>query len=213
MARVVIFGGSRGVGLETVKQALAAGHEVRAVARTASKIGLSHSGLERLDGSALDPAHVAQALDGIDVVIQALGVAAGPGMVRRGTDLFSRSTTLLLPAMAAAGIRRLICLTGYGAGDSRSTYGCLSGFAFTLLLGRVYDDKTVQEGLIRQSGLDWTIARPGILTNGSRTGRYKVLVERRKWRQGLISRADVADFLVQQIDDDTLIGKAPVLVY
>ncbi len=213
MAKVVIFGGSRGVGLETVKLTLDAGHEVRAVARTASKVELSHSGLERLDGSALNPADVAKALNGADVVIQALGVSAGPGMVRRGTDLFSRSTTLLLPAMAAAGVRRLICLTGYGAGDSRSTMGCLTGPAFTLLLGRVYDDKTVQEGMIRQSDLDWTIARPGILTNGSRTGRYEVLVERRQWRHGLISRADVADFLVRQIDDDTLIGKTPVLVY
>ena len=213
MAQIVVFGGSRGVGLETVKLALDAGHKVRAVARAASTIGLSHSDLERLDGSALDPAIVAKALEGADIVIQALGVAASAGVVRRGTDLFSRSTTLLLPAMAAAGVRRLICLTGYGAGDSRSTYGCLSGLAFTLMLGRIYDDKTVQEGLIRQSGLDWTIARPGILTNGSHTGRYKVLVERRQWRQGLISRADVADFLVRQIEDDTLIGKTPVLVY
>jgi putative NADH-flavin reductase len=71
----------------------------------------------------------------------------------------------------------------------------------------------VQERLIKESDLDWTIARPGVLTNGSRTGRYKILKEPSHWRNGTIARADVADFLVQQIEDGAYVGKTPVLVY
>jgi putative NADH-flavin reductase len=113
--------------------------------------------------------------------------------------------------MEQTGVRRLIALTGFGAGDSRNRGGCLYNTAFHLFLGRAYDDKDVQEQLIQDSKLDWVIARPVILFNGSRTGRYRILVEPRSWRIGFISRADVADFLVKQIDDDAYLGKTPVL--
>jgi uncharacterized protein YbjT (DUF2867 family) len=79
------------------------------------------------------------------------------------------------------------------------------------VLGRAYDDKDVQEQIIRRSGLDWVIVRPVILTNGPKTGTYRTLTEPRDWRCGFISRADVADFMVKQIDDDRFLGKTPVL--
>jgi hypothetical protein len=60
--------------------------------------------------------------------------------------------------------------------------------------------------------LDWTIVRPGLLTNGPATGRYRVLTVAQDWRFGSISRADVADFIVRQIDDRALIGAAPLLI-
>ena len=80
------------------------------------------------------------------------------------------------------------------------------------MFGRAYDDKSRQEELIKQSGLDWTIARPGVLLNGARTTRYKVLRDPSEWRNGFIARANVADFLVRQIVDQTYIHKSPVLV-
>jgi uncharacterized protein YbjT (DUF2867 family) len=79
------------------------------------------------------------------------------------------------------------------------------------LLGRVYADKDLQERIIRRSRLDWTIVRPTILTNGPRTGTYRVLVDPPDWTSGFISRADVADFLVAQIDDASLLHKTPAL--
>ena len=69
----------------------------------------------------------------------------------------------------------------------------------------------MQERIIRRSRLDWTIVRPTILTNGPRTGNYRVLVDPRDWTSGFISRADVADFLVKQIDDTGLLRQTPVL--
>ena len=208
MASVLVIGASKGIGLEAVKQALACGHHVRALARTADRIPVSHPALEKLQGDALDKAAVKTALDGVDVVIQALGVAAGPAMVLRPVHLFSKSTRVLVPAMAEAGVRRLICVTGFGAGDSRSTLGCLQGIAFEFILGRAYADKDLQEKLIRDSDLDWVIVRPVVLTNGPRTDRYRVLVNPKQWRNGFISRADVADFLVKQVTDTTYINQA-----
>jgi putative NADH-flavin reductase len=205
------MGASRGIGLETVKQALQAGHAVRAMARSASSIPIRHAKLETFAGDALDPSAVRRALEGMDAVIQALGVAAGPDMVFKPVRLFSEATRILVPAMKEAGVRRLICLTGFGAGDSRNRGNIFYNIAFNMFLGRAYDDKNIQERIIKESPLEWVIVRPGILTNGSKTARYDVLVDPRQWRCGFISRADVADFLVKQIQSDAYLGKTPVL--
>ena len=208
MATVLVIGASKGIGLETVKAALEAGHTVRAVARSARRILIRNPNLEKISGDALDHATVKAALAGVDAAVQTLGVAAGPGMMLKPVRLFSDATRLLVTAMKETEVNRLISVTGFGAGDSRHRGGCLYNAAFELFLRQAYEDKDVQEDLIQESGL---IARPVILTNGSRTGRYRVLVEPRSWRVGFISRADVADFLVKQIDDDAYLGKTPLL--
>ncbi len=213
MAKVLIIGASKGIGLATVRQALDSGHSVRAMARSAEKIPISHDNLEKHNGDALDNADITAAVDGTEIVVQALGIAAGPRMLLGPITLFSRATHNLLPAMEESGIKRLISVTGFGAGDSYERIGCLQRVPFRLVLGQAYDDKSVQEGLIKDSDLEWTIVRPVILTHGRKTGRYRVLVEPWEWRNGLISRADVADFIVKQIDNNTLIRKAPVIAY
>ena len=212
MATVLIIGASKGIGLETVKGALKAGHKVRAMARSEVRLPVRHANLETVTGNALDATAVTQALAGVDVVIQTLGVTAGPDFLFKRVHLFSDATRILVAAMEETGTQRLICVTGFGAGNSRGRGGLLYNTAFHLFLGRVYDDKDVQERIIRNSKLDWTIARPGILTHGPMTRRYKVLDQPGDWRCGFISRADVADFLVKQIDDNQYIGKTPVLI-
>jgi uncharacterized protein YbjT (DUF2867 family) len=212
MTNVLVIGASRGIGLETVERALAEGYRVRAFARSAEKIRLDDPKLERVAGDALVAADVRRALVGIDAVIQTLGVKAGPRMVVRGTQLFSKATRVLVEAMVAEGVDRLIALTGFGAGDSRNQGGCLYDLGFNLFLGRVYDDKNIQEHLIRSSDLAWTIARPVILTDRPATGRYRVALDPADWRPGTIARADVADFLVKQVASDAFLRKAPVLI-
>jgi len=208
--RVLIIGASKGIGLETTRQALAAGHRVRAFARSADAIRLQDARLDKFRGDALKAADVEAALVGVDVVIQALGV--GFGDLFRPVRLFSDATRVLVRAMEAKGVKRLIAVTGFGAGDSREAIGLLQSLPFSLVFGRAYDDKSEQERLIRQSSLEWTIARPGVLTDGRRTGRPKILADPSQWRNGMIARADVADFLVRQIEDRTYLRKAPVLV-
>jgi putative NADH-flavin reductase len=211
VAKVLIIGASRGTGLETVKSALEAGHSVRALARSARRIPIDHRKLEKIAGDALEMATVKRALSGVDVVIQSLGVSPGPEVIFRPTRFFSKATRLLVTAMEQAHVKRLICVTGFGAGDSRSHGGFLYNTLFHLLLGRVYDDKDVQERIVRNSKLNWVIVRPVILTDGPKTNSYRALIDPRDWMCGFISRADVADFLVKEIDDDAFLHKAPVL--
>ena len=91
--------------------------------------------------------------------------------------------------MEEAQVKRLICVTGFGAGDSRGRGGFLYSVAFHLLLRRVYDDKDVQERIVRRSKLDWVIVRPVILTDGPKTNAYRALVDPRGWTCGFISLA------------------------
>ena len=211
MRTVLVIGASRGIGLETVKRPLGAGHSVRALSRSATAIRLHDPKLGKLEGDALDRDTIERALVGVDAVIQTLGVSSAPELIFSGTRLFSAATRVLVKAMEASAVRRLICVTGFGAGDSRGRGGLLYNAALRLFLGRVYADKDVQERIIRRSRLDWTIVRPTILTNGPRTGAYRVLIDPRDWTSGSISRADVADFLVAQIDDASLLHKTPTL--
>ena len=123
MARVLIIGASRGIGLETVKAALEAGYSVRALARSARRIPVSHPKLEKIAGDALEVATVKRALTGVDAVAQSLGVSAGPEIILESTRLFSKATQVLVTAMQEARVKRLICVTGLGAGDSRGSGG------------------------------------------------------------------------------------------
>jgi putative NADH-flavin reductase len=125
VARVLIIGASRGIGLETVKAALEAGHSVRALARSARRIPVDHPKLEKMAGDALQMATVKRALTGIDVVAQSLGVSGGPEIILKPTRLFSNATKILVTAMQEARVKRLICVTGFGAGDSRGRGGFL----------------------------------------------------------------------------------------
>jgi uncharacterized protein YbjT (DUF2867 family) len=213
MAKLLIIGASRGIGLETVRAALRASHSVRALARTAARIPIQDANLEKVPGDALDRDTIRNALQDVGVVIQTLGVDFAPRLIFEGTSLFSQSTRILVDAMKTAGVKRLVSVTGLGAGDSRGHGGLFyDAVVFPLLLKRVYDDKDVQEWIIRSSGLDWTIVRPGLLTNRPGTSRYRVLTASKDWRFGVISRADVADFLVRQVDNRELLGTTPLLI-
>lgn len=210
--RLLIIGASGGIGLECVKEALRRGYAVRAFSRAAQNIAITDPNLETVTGDATSVGDVRAAMVGIDVVILALGIPVGPRMLLGPVHLFSGATRIVVDAMRAADIRRLICVTGYGAGDSRSSIGCLQRIPFEAVLGRAYADKDVQEKIIRASDLDWIIARPGILTNAPKTGRYMVLRDASTWRNGLITRSDVADFLISQVDSNAYLRATPVIV-
>jgi putative NADH-flavin reductase len=207
---LLIAGASRGVGRALVEQALAAGHKVTALARHPARVEGADDRLRTVHGSVLDPAAVAAAVAGQDAVCCALGVKTP----WEQPTLFSQGTARLLEAMKKAGVRRLVCITGIGAGDSRGHGGFLyDRIIYPLMTKGIYADKDRQEALIRASGTDWTIARPGFLTNGPLTGSYRVLTDLTGVTARRISRADVAHFVLSELESGRYIRQTPLLTY
>jgi putative NADH-flavin reductase len=212
MAHILVIGGSRGIGRAVCQAAITKGHMVRAMSRSGARPQGVDENCETFKGDALNSADVARALQGIDVVVQALGVPPSLDLVTKPVTLFSKATQVLLPPMQKAGVKKLVAVTGFGAGDSNASINLLQRLPFKLLLGRAYDDKSIQERLIEQSDLDWLIVRPGVLTNGPASGKYRVLHEQNELRNGIVSRADVADFIVAQLGSDQLGRRKPVII-
>lgn len=205
---ILVMGASRGIGMATAKAALARGHSVRGFSRSLS--AMDHPMFSAMTGDALSPVDVERALEGVDAVVQALGV--GLGDLFRPVTLFSQATGLLVDAMQRLGPHRLSAVTGFGAGDSQAAIGPLQRLPFRLLFGRAYDDKSLQERLICASDLAWTLWRPGVLTHWNSSGRAKVLVRPETWRNGIVARADVAQAIVSDLESGQFIHQKPVIV-
>lgn len=209
--RLLVIGARSGIGLATVQAACEAGLSVTAFSRRASEMSFSHSLLTKIDGDALVATDVNQALQNIDSVVLSLGVPFNLQLFTGPITLFSEATKVVLEQMQKNDVQRLVCVTGFGAGDSLSAIHPLQRVGFNLVFGRAYGDKSIQEEQIVSSSLQWTIARPGVLTNGPRKP-YQILTDRSTWRNGIISRANVADFVVKAITDDAFIEQSPVLI-
>jgi putative NADH-flavin reductase len=117
--------------------------------------------------------------------------------------------------MEKIGVRRLISLSSHGVGDTREMLPLLYKYVIVpIFLRRAFDDHEVQENYIKQSRLDWTIVRPTALTDGQRTGAYRHGVPvSEKNLKNKISRADVADFMLKQLREDTYLRKTPTISY
>lgn len=209
MGIVLIVGASRGVGLATVKAALSAGHQVRALARSAHEIEIEDPALLKISGSGIDPDVVGAGVVGVSAVITCVGTLPTLDPV----SLFSDTARVVTTAMQIHGVARLIAVTGIGVGDSKGAAGALfTHLIAPFLLGKVHEDREREEEIIRLSPLDWTIVRPGFLTRFPATGRYRVLTDPTQWKPGFIPRADLADFLVKQIDDRSFVRETPLVI-
>lgn len=208
---ILVIGASSGIGRHTVDAALARGHAVRAMARSAGRLPPGIAGLEPVAGDARDPAAVAGALTGIDAVVQTLGVGTGRGTLMHEVRLFSEATAVLLSAMRAAGVMRLVAVTGFGAGASSRALSLPERLGQRLLLGGAYADKDRQERLIEASDRDWTIVRPTLLADYAGSGRYRVFAEPERWHGGMIARSDVAAFIVDALERGTHLRRGVVV--
>lgn len=208
--KVLIIGATGGTGRQLVKQALTAGHDVTVLVRNPVKIRASHERLRVVQGDVLDFESLDLAVAGQEAVLSSLGTKS----VFRLVIIFSEGTTNLLRAMTKHNVRRLICITGIGAGDSAGHGGFFyDKIILPLFLKRIYDDKDKQEELIRKSDRDWIIVRPGFLNNGPPKGNYRVLTNLTGVTVGRISRADVAAFMLAQLNSDRYLRQTPVLTY
>lgn len=205
--RILIIGSTGGTGRRLVEQALERGYTVTAMARDPSKLCIEHPQLNVLRGDVLDYDSVAAAVEGQDAVVSALGHKR----FFYPTRILSDGTRNILKAMEASGVRRFVCETALGFGDTTGRMGLLYTFiVIPLVLPFYFFDKTRQEKLIAASNLDWVIVRPGALTNSAKRG-----VKHRGSNVGnfitgaRISRADVADFMLDQLESDDYLGQSP----
>ncbi len=205
--RVLVVGASQGTGALAVKTALDAGHDVTAFARNPAKLVLEHARLTRAAGDFHQKTSVVEAVKGHDAVIITASATSLKGF-KEQPRYFSLGTGYVVDGMKAAGVRRLVVLSAFGAGDSKDQAGWfLRTFVVGMILRLPFEDHDRQEAMVRESGLDWVIARPGRLTDGPARRRY-VRATGSDPVPASISRADVADFLVESCTSSTHLGKA-----
>lgn len=209
--KLLIIGGTGGTGKELIKQGLEQGHTLTALVRNPEKIKITHPHLRLIKGNVLDPVTVHEAVKGQDALLSALGHKRF--FIK--TSILSEGTKNIIQAMETENVKRFICVTALGINDSRFKMGLYyTLFVIPVIVFFYFWDKAKQEKLIRNSKLDWTIVRPGQLFNGKKRGVYQhgphvgnYLLTK------LISRADVAHFILSQLNDPTYLMKAPGVAY
>jgi putative NADH-flavin reductase len=206
--KILVLGASGPTGREVVSQALEQGHHLTAFVRDPKRMPLTHERLRLVTGDVTGegPA-LNSAVAGQDAVISALGV----GMTFKSHDLIARSMPKIVAAMELQGVRRLVFTSAFGVGSTWIDVPPLFRIMIRLLLRDIYADKAAGEEVLRRSQLDWTLVYPVALTHGRKTGRYRV-GERLPLRGlPMISRADLAAFLLAEIDDPTYIRKGVLI--
>lgn len=208
--KLAVFGASGRTGRPLVEQALASGHEVTAFVRDPSKLGMEHERLTVVEGDVKDSEKVREAVEGADAVLSALGHTKSSAK-----DVQTVGTENIVAAMQESGVRRLVSLTGAGVGDPKDEPKLFDKAITTLLKllqKDVLRDAEDHARVIEKSGLDWVIVRGPMLTEGEKKGEYRVgYVGKNSGTK--ISRADVADFMLQQAEDYTYLGQKPMVSY
>ncbi len=209
--RILIIGGTGRTGQELIKQALELGHYVTALVRNPGNLAIAHKNLNVIQGNVLDSDKVQDAVAGQDAVLSALGHKR----FFIYTNILSEGTKNIVQAMEKHHVKRFICITSLGINDSRFRLGLYyTLFVIPFIVFFYFRDKAKQEKIIQNSQLDWTIVRPGQFTNGRKRGIYKhgdnlgnyILTK-------MISRADVAHFMLSQLSDDTYLKKTAGITY
>jgi uncharacterized protein YbjT (DUF2867 family) len=207
--RILIIGASKGTGALAVQAALERGHEVTAFARSPEGLEIQHPKLTKVKGDFHISQDVERAVPGHDAVIVTASAGGGLASFKEDPTYFSRGTALVIQSMRASGVPRLVVLSAIGVGETKKISGWIAEkFLFGMLFKFPYTDHERQEQDARQSGLEWVIARPARLTDGPATKTYtkRATLERVPW-SWTISRADVADFLVEAAVTKTWVGK------
>ncbi|MBK1721183.1 3-beta hydroxysteroid dehydrogenase [Thiocystis violacea] len=220
--KVVVFGATGKAGRTVALNLLAAGHEVTAFARDPAKFSAhTYTGLAIIKGDALNADDVASAVTGQDAVIVSLGDSLDPIVLKLGARLGIKrntppnicevGTANVIAAMEAASVKRLICVTSYGVGDTRDRLSQVFKLWFRALqLGEQLADKERQEQLVKASSLDWTLIQPVGLTDGAATGRWVASTSGDR-RKRTVSRVDLADFIAQVLEGGHYLRKTVVL--
>ena len=206
--KITILGPTGPTGRQLVAQALARGHEVTAFARRPAGLP-GHRGLITVPGSIADEAALDGAIAGRDAVLCALGGRPW----RRNERVCSTAMRHAIASMQHHHVRRLVAISTFGAGETRSRLGWLvRHLLFGVVLRSEVADKEAMEALLENSGLDWTVVRVGLLHDGPPRGAWRAADDGSIEGMGRIARADVAAFMLDQVDDTSWLRRKPALM-
>jgi len=206
--KLAIFGATGRTGQHLLRQALEAGHQVTVLARDPAKLSVQNERLTVVKGSLKDAGCVEQVVAGADVVLSALGPTNN-----QPTFEISQGTQLIINTMKKHGARRLVIAAGAGVGDPEDApklFNKLINVLLKTISKNVYEDMLKTVSLVRASDLEWTIVRVPMLTDDPKTGQLKIGMVG-KGMGPRISRADMADFMLQQASTRQYVGKAPAI--
>lgn len=208
--KVIVFGATGGTGRELLAQGAAAGHEMTAFARKSFEplSGSAAAAQPRVfSGDVLDPEAVKNAIKGQDAVLSCLGSRPW-----RHVDICSRGMASIIPAMQAAGIKRVVAMSSLGVGrPDEPRGGLIIRLGGATLLRKPFRDKLAMEQMLERSDLEWIIVRPGFLTDGKPKGSLRA-TDDGSLTGGVLTRADTAAFMLKQLTSNEWLRRKPVLV-
>ncbi|NTW61493.1 NAD(P)H-binding protein [Candidatus Saccharibacteria bacterium] len=207
--KVIVFGATGGTGIELVKQLIDRNYEVSAfIHKNTGALEKYSDKINFFRGDVLDYNSVQAAISGQEAVLVALGVVPG---VANG--ILSDGTGNIIKAMRESGAKRLVVETGAGLVEDKKTLPVLWRLSSSLLppMRAMFEAKRQQESAVMMSDLDWVIVRPANLTNDSLTKEYNVGQAIKLKTSSHISRANVADCMINQLNADDWLKKAIVV--
>lgn len=208
--KVVVFGATGRTGRRVVERALEAGHEVTGVARTPSKMELTHERLILEQGDILDYDSFASVLQGQDAVVSTVG----KGEFFSRVKLYSEGIENIIRAMENYGLSRLIAISSGGThpGWDRNNSIFYEFVIKRIFLRGEYADMRRMEDLIMDTDLDWTIVRPSGLSDEDGTGEYQVKVGYSVPESDTTTRDDLAEFIVDELESDHYVREGVAVV-
>ncbi|MFP4015163.1 MAG: NAD(P)-dependent oxidoreductase [Chitinispirillaceae bacterium] len=208
--KLTVFGATGRTGTLMVEQALEGGYQVKAFVRTPSKMKMDHRNLELVQGDVTDAEAVDRAVAGADAVLSVIGHTKDSP-----DDLQTRAMHNITGTMKKRRVKRIVNLTGAGVRDPEDRPKLIDKLIVALLkltAGNVFKDGRDHVEVLRESGLEWTVVRAPRLVDGPRTGRYRVGFVG-KDSATKISRADVADFMLKEVQERRYVRKLPMVSY
>ncbi len=200
--KIAVFGATGGTGRNIVEQLLAAGDQVTALVRDPARLSEGSKQATIIVGDVLDPEKVQETIAGAEAIAVSLG-----GRADSPKNTVSEGTHIIIMAMKALDVKRLVVVTSLGVGDSKNQVPMAFKVVMKTVMRKIMADKERQEAFVQNCGLDWVIVRPGELSNDPPSGEYKFGTDP-SIMAGKVSRADVAEFVLRNLSDDQFLGQA-----
>jgi putative NADH-flavin reductase len=206
--KILLLGATGPSGQELLKKAIEKGYEVSVLVRDPAKLKPTTESINIIKGDVSDVQLLREAASGCEVVISALGT----GKSLKSNGLITMAVSNLIPVMKEKNISRLIMISAFGVGETFKQANFIQRLIFKTFLRNIYADKKRGDELVRNSGLEWTLVYPTLLTNKTYSGKYTTGEKLKMKGMPKIARADLAEFMINEIKDRNYVRKSPIIM-